>query len=82
MPYTSKKEREEARWSGLTEAVAQIQTVDRLEPEQALRLLLTAIEDSEVHARKDSRRFRPEDLQGRVLICLDRPCVYRELHPH
>jgi hypothetical protein len=73
MPYISKKEREEACWSGLTEAIEQIQTVDRLKPEQALKLLATAIEDRGVRARKNGDNFSPADFRGRVLICLDWP---------
>lgn len=73
MPYISKKEREEARWIVLTEAIEQIQTKDHIDPEQALKQLIAAIEDQGIHARMDGRKLRPEDLQGRVLICLELP---------
>ena len=73
MPYISKKEQEEARWMPLTEAIQQIQTVDKFESEQALKLLIKAILDQDVRARMDGRKLRSEDLQGRVLICLESP---------
>ncbi len=59
MPYVSRKEREAARWEVLTETVAQIETVDKIEKERALKLLVTAIEDQEVHARLDNFRGLP-----------------------
>ena len=73
MPYVSKKEMEVARWAVLAETIEQIQTVDKIEKEQALKLLITAIEDQNVHGRLDGRKLRPRDFQGRVLICLDSP---------
>ena len=69
MPYISKKEREETRWMSLTEVIERIQAVDHIEAQPALKLLILAIQEEEVHARGLS----PEDLQRRVLISLEPP---------